>query len=91
MLWPAILNTLKSSTSFMTCKNDVRELLAPYVVYKSTKLWSTWCEEDSKGTKYNCTSSGWFNAQIFVDWFERVLILAVRYKPGYKVLIGDNL
>lgn len=43
-----------------------------------------------KGTKYNCTKSGWFEFSIFHSWFENTLINAVRHKPGEKVLIGDN-
>lgn len=86
-----ILNTSKSSTSLMACGNAVGEILAPYVVYECTKLWSIWCEKGSKNTKYNYTSSGWFDTQILVDMFERVLIPAVHHKHNCKVLIDDNL
>lgn len=86
-----VLTTSKSCTSLMMCGNAVGEILPPYVVYKGSQMWGTWREGGPKGTKYNSSPSGWFDTNIFHDWFVQVLIPAVRHKPGVKVVIGDNL
>ena len=43
--------------------------------------------------KYNVSKSGWFDEDIFVDWFKQIFIPYVKALPADepKVLIGDNL
>lgn len=53
----------------MFCGNAVGELLPPYVVYKSKQLQCTWTERGPKDTRYNNSPSGWFDMNIFNDWF----------------------
>ena len=64
-----IRNTSKSSISIMMSGNAVGELLPPFVVYKATNLWSTWCEGGPKGARYFTTASGWFDGVAFEEWF----------------------
>lgn len=86
-----IMNSSKSCTSLMMCGNAVGEVLPPYVVYKAGKMWESWRENGPRGTRYNCSSSGWFDKDIFYDWFRSLLIPHVKHKPEKKILIGDNL
>lgn len=66
--------------------------LPPYVVYKAEAMWNTWTEGGPKGCRYNRTTSGWFDAATFNDWFITVVIpWPKKLPPGPKVVIGDNL
>ncbi|KAJ8937750.1 hypothetical protein NQ314_011734 [Rhamnusium bicolor] len=62
-----IRNASKTSVSVMFCGNAAGELLPPYVVYRATKMWTTWTENSPKGSRYNVSASGWFDANIFTD------------------------
>lgn len=62
-----------------------------YVVYKSKNCYATWEEGGIQGSMYNCSVSGWFNMQIFEDWFFRIIVPYFNKLDGPKVLIGDNL
>ncbi|ESO88428.1 hypothetical protein LOTGIDRAFT_165552 [Lottia gigantea] len=41
---------------------------------KAEHIWTTWTEGGTKGTRYNKSKSGWFDACCFADWFESILI-----------------
>ncbi|KAJ8963604.1 hypothetical protein NQ314_005504 [Rhamnusium bicolor] len=69
-----IRNASKTSVSVMFCGNAAGELLPPYVVYRATKMWTTWTENGPKGSRYNVSASGWFDANIFTDWLECQMI-----------------
>jgi hypothetical protein len=89
-----IRNYLKASTSIMMCGSASDELLPPYVVYKASHVWNTWTTGGPPGTRYNATSSGWFDEAMFTDWFKLTFLrhLQRKGKLGKKtVLIGDNL
>jgi len=86
-----ICNTSKVSISLMMCGNAAGQLLPPYVVYKAKGLWQPWTEGGPTGCRYNASPSGWFDASIFCDWFDKVLIRNLKKTPGKKVVIGDNL
>lgn len=60
-----IRNTSKSAISIMMAGSATGELLPPFVVYKSTRLWSTWVEGGPPGTRYANTPSGWFDGCAF--------------------------
>lgn len=60
-----IRNQTKSSTSTMICGNTAGDLLLPYIVYKASRTWTTWEENGPDGTKYGCTSSGWYDMCTF--------------------------
>lgn len=86
-----IRNSSKSSISVMFAGNAAGELLPPYTVYRSTCLWSTWIENGPKGGRYSNSSSGWFDATTFNDWFESLMLPRMKKQLGRKVLICDNL
>lgn len=86
-----IMNSSKSSISIMIAGNAAGKLLPPYVVYKSAKLWTTWIDNGLKGTRYNHSSSGWFDGPIFEDCFEFHALPTLKKLEGRKVLIGDNV
>lgn len=67
------------------------EILPPYVVYKSTHLWNSWCDGGPKGTRYSRTRSGWMDSEHFEEWFNSIVLPWARRKEGQKVVIGDNL
>lgn len=73
------------------CGNAVGELVPPYVVYKSSHMWNSWCLGGPPHTKYNRTKSGWFDSITFESWFEECFLVHIRNKAGPFVLIGDNL
>ncbi|XP_062542157.1 uncharacterized protein LOC134210149 [Armigeres subalbatus] len=85
-----IMNSSKSSISIMMAGSAAGDLLPPYVVYKSSKLWNTWVENGPPGTRYNNSASGWFDTAIFENWFEIHLMPTLKKRSGKKVVIGDN-
>lgn len=85
------LNTTKSGITVMFAGTAAGELLPPYVVYKSENMWDTWREGGPKGSRYNRSKSGWFDGNIFEDWFFQIALPFLKKKVGTKVIIGDNL
>lgn len=54
------------------------KLLPPFVVYKSNKMWSTWCEGGPNGARYTNTSSGWFDGLAFEDWYCSLMLPCLK-------------
>ncbi|KAK3911597.1 Jerky protein homolog-like [Frankliniella fusca] len=68
-------------------------MLPPYVVYKATHLYDTWIEGGQGGpekTCYNRTASGWFDMEVFEDWFFKIAVPYLKSNTGPKAVIGDN-
>lgn len=98
-----VQNHTKSATTIMVCGSAGGVLLPPYIVFKSGSLWESWtiggpqgspCCSDpccSRGSRYNCTSHGWMDANTFKDWFFTTFLPHAKRLTGRKVLIGDNL
>lgn len=87
-----VLDTSKSATSVMFACSAAGTLLPVYVVYKSEHIWSTWRENGPPGARYNRSHSGWFDSNLFEDWFTNIILPYCRsLPPGPKVLLGDNL
>ncbi|XP_074040067.1 uncharacterized protein [Leptinotarsa decemlineata] len=90
--YPEIIrNSSKSSISLMFAGNAVGVLLPPFVVYKSTNMWSTWVENGPPGCRYSNSTSGWFDGQTFEEWFKTLMLPTLKKQTGTKVMIGDNL
>ena len=56
-------------------------------------MQADWITGGSRDASYNSTPSGWFDSNVFQDWFEKV---AVPYfdrirDRGPKVILGDNV
>lgn len=88
-----IMDSSKSSVSVMFCGTASGILLPPYVVYKAEGLYDAWTEGGPKGTRYNRSSSSWFNTTIFEDWFHKIVVpYYQKLDPDEpKAIIGDNL
>jgi hypothetical protein len=81
----------KTAISVMFCGSATGQLLPPYVVYKGSNVYDSWCAGGPKGAVYTSSPSGWFDMFIFGDWFKKIFLPAVRRLPGKKLLLGDNL
>lgn len=88
-----IVDSTKSSTSVMFATTASGHLLPPYIVYRSEHLYTTWTEGGPKGTAYNRSKNGWFNMELFEDWFKVIVLPYFRQfdNDQPKVMIGDNL
>lgn len=98
-----VINFTKSSVTIMLCISASGDILPPYVVYKAANLWDSWreggpkgapcCEKKccAKGSRYNRSNHGWFDAICFTDWFKTCFLPHAKLLDGRKVLIGDNL
>lgn len=86
-----IMDFSKTSTSIMFAASADGTLLPPYIVYKSKYLYPDWIEGGPDGARYNRSNSGWFDADIFEDWFFQIALPYFRRIEGKKVVIGDNL
>lgn len=87
-----IMDSSKSSVSVMFTGSASGQLLPLYVVYKAEHLYDTWKEGGPDGCRYNRSKSGWFDAEIFKDYFEKIVIpYAQKLGDGPKVVLCDNL
>ncbi|XP_052740496.1 uncharacterized protein LOC128199899 [Bicyclus anynana] len=86
-----VLNFTKGAISIMFAITASGECLPPYVVYKAEHLYTQWTLNGPKGARFNRSKSGWFDSNLFEDWFETIILPWAKNKPGKKVLIGDNL
>ncbi|XP_073954289.1 uncharacterized protein [Choristoneura fumiferana] len=86
-----IVNHSKGSTSVMMAATADGNFLPPYVVYKSLHLYDSWTMRGPENVRYNRSSSGWFDCNIFEDWVKTIVIPFLEGKDGKKNLIGDNL
>lgn len=98
-----VVNFSKSAVSIMLCVSASGICLPPYVVYKAAHIWDTWriggpkgkpfCTDKccSRGSRYNRSNHGWFDAVCFVDWFKMCFLPHAIKIPGPKALLGDNL
>lgn len=98
-----VINFSKSAVTLMLCISASGDILPPYVVYKAANLWDSWreggprgapcCDKKccAKGTRYNRSNHGWFDAICFTDWFKTSFLPHAKLIEGKKVLLGDNL
>lgn len=86
-----VMNSSKSATSIMFAAAADGHLLPTYVVYRAKHLYNTWMENAPKGTRFNRSSSGWFDSECFDDWLATIVVPYFSKLSGIKVLIGDNL
>ena len=77
-----IMDTSKASTSVMIAGAAAGTVLPPYVVYKATHMYETLTEGGIQGAAYNRSLSGWFDAIIFEDWFETIIISMYQKARG---------
>ncbi len=87
------MDTSKCSTSIMFAGAASGTLLPPYVVYKADHLYDTWTCHGPTGTVYNRSKSGWFDMELFEDWFVRIPLPYFKSLKNDKprLLIGDNV
>ncbi|KAF2886981.1 hypothetical protein ILUMI_19192 [Ignelater luminosus] len=87
-----ILDYTKSSFSVMFPGSASGTLLDLYVVYKSDNMYGSWTEGDPAGIRYSCSKSGWFEGNIFQNWFESIALPYLKTEGDYcKAIVGGNL
>lgn len=88
-----IVDSSKSSVSVMFSGTASGKLLPPYVCYKAEHLYDTWMTGGPNNCRYNRSKNGWFNSEIFEDWFNTIALPFFKKAPleSPKLLIGDNL
>lgn len=86
-----IMDFSKASTSVMFAGSADGTFLPPYIVFKSKYIYPDWIEDGPIGARYNRSSTGWFDSDLFEDWFFRLALPSLRRKEGKKIIIGDNL
>lgn len=87
-----VMDTSKAATSVMFSCSASGTMLPVYIVYKSDHLWSTWTENGPPNARYNRSKSGWFDGNLFEEWFFTIIVPYFQSLPdGPKALIGDNL
>ena len=90
-----VQNHSKAQFSVMFCCSADGSMLPPMTVYKSDtcSVYKSWCEGVPDSYVFAATKSGWFDMPMFVKWFSKVFLPAIRNIPkeGPKVLMGDNL
>lgn len=77
-----ILDSTKTSTSVMVAGTASGILLPHFVVYKSRFLYDTWTTGGPPNTVYGCSKSGWFDNNLFEQWFYKVALPHFRKYDG---------
>ena len=85
-----MMNNTKQSISVMFAGSPF-EVLPPYVVYMAKHTYKSWCVGGPKGCRYGSSKSGWFDTELFEDWFESIVVPWASNLLGTKVVIGDNV
>lgn len=67
------------------------ELLPPYIVYKGFQPLIQWTQNGPPNARYAASKSGWFDQNLFENWFDIVLYLVLKRLTGKKLVICDNL
>lgn len=86
-----VLDSSKTSVSVMMAGTASGFLLPPYIVYRAENIYPTWIEGGPVGTRYNRSKSGWFDENIFENWFETLALPYLKKQPAPRALVGDNL
>lgn len=76
------------SISIMFAITPTGRCLPPYVVYKGQESWNT---GGPIHVLYNKSKSGWFDSEVFIDWFKQVVLPYIQSLPPAepKILFGD--
>jgi hypothetical protein len=86
--------TVASSTKTMytvqVCCSAIGEFLPMYIVFKGKHLYENWCHGGPDDTRYNCSPSGWMEAEQFCEWFQKVFVSGTSHLDGAKLLIFDG-
>lgn len=78
----------RENTTVMACVSASGRVLPPMIVFKSSKLWSTWRgEEDLPGTMYACSENGWMTTDIFQAFFTKFCEQVIE-RPLLLILDG---
>ena len=85
------MNETKGAISLMICGNAEGELLPPFVCYKAEGMFSSWRTGGPKRARYAVSKSGWFESEVFEEWFMSLALPHLKKRAGVKVLLGDNL
>lgn len=84
----------RASISLMVCGNANGDLLPPMTVYKAQNLYENWTTGGPPGSLYANSPSGWFDMNLFEQWFDGLFlphVQSTRAEGDKVVLIGDNL
>ena len=68
------------------CADGTR--LQPYVLYKGKNLWGRWMQGGPAGCMYSVSDSGWMEASIFLQWFEKMFLPSVRHLTSTAPVIS---
>lgn len=85
-----VLNHTKASVSIMMAGTADGKMVPLYVVYKATHLYDSWIQHGPEVTRYNRSTSGWFDGTTFENWVQNMVVPYFKDLPGRKCLIGDN-
>ncbi|CAF1507951.1 unnamed protein product [Rotaria sordida] len=81
----------KSMTTVLLCTSAAGRFLPPYIVYKATHLYDAWCPKNGyPGARYNVSSTGWTDGEIFNDWFIHHFIPHVKNEKRPILLVMDG-
>ena len=58
----------------------------PYIVYKTSNCYESWCQGGPEGEIYAATKYGWFDMFVFEEWFSKTFLDINREKNAYIFL-----
>ncbi|KAJ4429217.1 hypothetical protein ANN_26220, partial [Periplaneta americana] len=66
-------------------------LLPSCVAYKGERMFDAYAAGGPPGAHFNVSKSGWFDMNLFLDWFQKYFLPAAKKLEEKKILIADNL
>lgn len=80
----------KAMYTVLMCRNGTGDFLPMLMNYKGLHLYSTCCVGEPSFVRYNCSSSGWMESSLILDWFLNCFIPQVPKYEGTRLLILDG-
>ena len=64
----------RDSITVQGCASAAGDIMPPYIVYSGKNLYQAWTVGGVQGSRYNTSSNGWMETDVYLDWFEHHFI-----------------
>ena len=80
----------KNMTTILACISADGRHMPMHTVYKGRRKQHSWLQGGPTGATYDCSESGWMEANNFYKWFAEVFVPSVQHLDGTKLLLFDG-
>jgi hypothetical protein len=80
----------KNMRTILACISADGRHMPMHTVYKGRRKQHSWLQGGPTGATYDCSESGWMEANNFYKWFAEVIVPSVQHLDGTKLLLFDG-